>query len=421
VRRPWWIPPVLGRVPEIEPRLLRVLGLVSLALFFESYDVSMLTSALPDIARSLGIAEGQLGGHLAAIRLGALPGLAIVPLIDRLGRRRLFLASVAGVGVCTFLTGFAQTAAQFVAAQMVTRTFFLVCTAVASVIVTEEFPAETRGWGIGMLGALSACGFGLGALLFAVVDRLPYGWRALYGIGLVPLLLLPQLAREVGETDRFRRMHRRDHARGPAAWVRPLVELARAYPLRALGLTLAAGLFAIGETSVFQFTGWFTQEKHHWTRPQYAAMVVVGGAIGVLGNVAAGALGDRIGRRAVGAMFIGAFPAFAWLFYRGPESTITVAWTLFIFCETAGITVIRAFSTELFPTSHRGTAAGWIGFVQTLCWAGGLWIVGLGTKQSGDIERLTSALSLTALPAAAVLLALPETRRRELERISAEP
>lgn len=415
-RNPWWIPPVVGRVPDLEPRLLRLLGLVSLALFFESYDISMITAALRYIARDLGIADPQLGGYLAATRLGALPALLIIPLADRLGRRRVFLASVVGVSLATFLTAFVQTPIQFVAVQMVTRTFLLTGSAVAAVVVTEEFPAAHRGWGIGILGALSACGFGLGALLFAAIEVLPYGWRALYAMGLLPLLLLPRLRREVQETERFTRL--RVGGGGVLEWLRPLGRLARTYPARAIGLTATAGLFAIGETSVFQFTGYFTQTVHGWTPGQYSIMVLVGGAVGVLGNVAAGRLGDVIGRRAVGAVFLAAFPVFAWVFYRGPDATIPLAWTAFVFCETAGGAIIRALSTELFPTSQRGTSAGWISLVQTLGWAGGLALVGMGTQAAGDIARLTSLVSLTAVPAAGVLLALPETRRRELETIS---
>ena len=105
----------------------------------------------------------------------------------------------------TFFTAFAQTPAQFVLVQMLTRTFMLAGAAVAVVIVTEEYPAAYRGWALGMLGALSACGHGLGAALFAAVEHLPYGWRALYVVGIFPLLLFPFFARSIQETGRFDR------------------------------------------------------------------------------------------------------------------------------------------------------------------------------------------------------------------------
>ena len=82
--------------------------------------------------------------------------------------------------------------------------------------------------------------------------------------------------------------------------------------------------------------------------------------------------------------------------------------------------IIRAFSTELFPTSHRGTSAAWLSLVQTLGWAMGLALVGLGTREPGDIARMTSLISLVALAGGFALLFLPETSRRELELLSDE-
>ena len=59
-RNPWWIPPFLGRVPEgIEDRHLAVLGVVALALLFESYDMSLLTAALGKIGRDFDMNEAE--------------------------------------------------------------------------------------------------------------------------------------------------------------------------------------------------------------------------------------------------------------------------------------------------------------------------------------------------------------------------
>jgi putative MFS transporter len=408
---------VSRRLPDLEPRYFTLLWLVSLALFFESYDLSMLTSALKHIADDLGMEEQHLGWYLAVIRLGALPALAIVPLADRLGRRRLFLAGLAGVSVCTLLTGFATDPATFVAAQMLTRVFMVLGTSVAIVIVTEEFPAAHRGWAIGVMGAIAASGHGLGALLFSQIERLPYGWRALYFLGAVPLLLLPQFSRGVPETRRFARRH---ESGVRAGWFAPLVALARTYPRRALALTAAIFLVSLGDASVFQFTSYYAQTVHGWSPGQYATMFILGGLVGVVGNVVAGRLGDSVGRRAVGTTAFGLFPLAAWLFYLGPGWTMPIAFASFVFCQTAGVTILRAFSSELFPTSHRGTAAAWAMLVQTLGWAGGLWLVGLATQAGAEIADVTTRLAAGVLVGGLLLLALPETRRRELESISHE-
>ena len=164
----------------------------------------------------------------------------------------------------TFLTGFSQTAEQFVALQMFTRTFFVAGSAIAFVMVTEEYPAEHRGWGIGMLGALGVCGHGLAMLLYSVSEHLPYGWRALYFVGLVPVLFFPWFRRKVPETARFSAHAARslEDGTGPSGWARPLLELAVTHPARAAGIALVGFVPAIGLISAFQFTGYFTQTVH---------------------------------------------------------------------------------------------------------------------------------------------------------------
>lgn len=290
-------------------------------------------------------------------------------------------------------------------------------------IIAEEFPAAHRGWAIGMLGALGACGNGLGALLFAAIHLLPYGWRALYLIGIVPLLMLPRFRRGVQETQRFQRHRDRRTAAhaswsGASGWLQPLVELARWHPLRALAIGGVGILGPLGSMAVFQFIGYFTQTAHGWEPWRFSLMVFIGGGIGIIGNVAAGRLGDRFGRRIVGLVFMAIFPLCAWIFYGGPGWSLPFAWTVLVFCAAASDVVVRALSTELFPTSHRSAAAGWLSFVNTIGAAVGLGIVGLGTRAPGDLARMITLLSLAMLVAGCFLFLLPETNRRELEMIS---
>ena len=64
------------------------------------------------------------------------------------GKHVTALSVAAAVIVATLLTAFSQTSTQFVICQMITRTFFVAGSAIAFVMVAEEFPAPHRGWGI---------------------------------------------------------------------------------------------------------------------------------------------------------------------------------------------------------------------------------------------------------------------------------
>jgi MFS family permease len=422
-RNPWWIPPFLGRVPAgLEASHLRLLGLVALALFIEEYDLAMLTAALKHIAAELGMREGDFGLYLGLIRLGSVPAFLVIPFADRIGRRLVFLVALGVTAFATFLTAFAQTPMQFVLLQMATRTFFVSGAAIAFVMIAEEFPAAQRGWGIGMLGALGACGHGLGALLFALVDHLPYGWRALYAVGIVPLVFLPVFWTRLPETKRFEAYRASldlSVVRSRLfAFIEPLRGLALTHPSRALGVALVAFLPAIGLFSAFQFTGYYTQNVHGWSPAQYSTMVIVGGGIGIIGNVVAGRLGDRLGRRYVGFVLLGLFPLFVTVFYRGPSWILPVVWVAFVFCSQGGRVMLRALSTELFPTSHRSAASGLYTILETAGAALGLFLLWFGSEQPGDLARIVPYLSGVVLLGAIILLLFPETRQRELEDIS---
>lgn len=419
-RNPWWIPPhFLGRVPrEVGEAELKVLGFVTFALLFEHYDTSLLGNALKFIREDLGIAETDLGFFQMLIRLGALPAFLIIPLVDRLGRRRLFLVSMVGLSLGTLATAFSQSAFQFVACQMVTRTFVLTASAIAVVIVAEELPASARGWGIGMLAAVSAIGHGLGAVMFSAIEILPYGWRTLYALGALPLLLLPVFRRRIKETARFQaQMDTPSHQAN--SWWSPLSAFVSTHPKRALGMAVVAATAALGHVVVLSFTGYFVLEYHGWKAYELSMMVIVAGAVGVAGNVVAGRLADRVGRRWVGFSFLVVFPVGAWLFYHGPSWSLTFLWALLVFTMMGGNVIIRALSSELFPTSHRGTSTGVLVLMETLGAAAGLFILGVLQQQEGDLSQLIPLISLATVIAGVLLLMLPETRQRELESLSA--
>jgi MFS family permease len=268
-----------------------------------------------------------------------------------------------------------------------------------------------------MLGALGATGHGIAMGLFSQIDRLPYGWRTLYAIGFIPVLLLPFFRRRVTETERFDRHEATPDDTGGYS-LAPLLGLMREFPGRALGIGMAGFLPAVGLVGAFQFTGYFSQTVHGWSPGQYAAMVFFGGALGVAGNIIAGRLADRFGRRAVGIVLLGSFPFWVALFYNGPGVTLPIAWIGFLFASQGGRVILRTLATELFPTSQRASATGLYTILEALGGAAGLFVMFFASADAGDFIPLTTALGFAVLVGGGVLLFFPETRQRELESIS---
>ena len=410
----------LGRAPQgLDARHVSVVGIVSLAFLFENYDLSMLSAAMKQIRESYGLAPSEMSELLAWIRLGAIPAFLLLPLADRIGRRRVFLVAIVGMSLGTFASGLAQTWLQFLVLQTITRAFLVAATATAVVLVAEALPAGQRGWGIGIMGAIGTLGVGIGALLYAFVDRLPFGWRFLYLVGLAPLLLFGLFRRKVAETERFQAAQ----ALLPSGsvWQRmlgPMLELVRDHPRRSLAVAAMAGSVAAAKTPAFNLVSEFVQSTHGWAPHSYSLMVLFAGALGSLGNPAIGHAADRFGRRPVAVVAFGAFPLVTFAMYFGPGWAVPFVWIPFVFLLTGADVLMRIITSELFPTSSRNTAMGWETLHETLGAALGFTAVGWLARDGGDLARAAVAVSGVAVLGALVVWRFPETAGRELDAMS---
>jgi putative MFS transporter len=403
----------------LEARYVSLVGVVALAGFFESYDLSVLSAALKQIRESFELSQADMTFLLAWVRLGAFPAFLILPLADRLGRRRVYLAAIVGMSLATVASAFAQTAVQFIAIQTIARTFVVATIATATVIIAEELPAKHRGWGIGILGAIGAFGYGLGALLYAFVDWMPYGWRTLYLVGGLPLFLLPMLRRRVPETKRFEAARAEaEHATGIAGLIDPLVSMFRKFPGRSAAIAAMGFSVSLGVGPAFGLLSDFVQTTHGWKPSSYSLMAIVAGIAGVIGNPAMGWAADRLGRRPVSMVAFGLFPFIAFALYYGPSVGVAFVWMPFVFILTGGTVVMRTVTSELFPTSNRNTAMGFLTLCETFGAAAGFAMVGLFTAENQSIAPAAVAMSVFTFVTVLIYWFLPETAGRELEETS---
>jgi predicted MFS family arabinose efflux permease len=417
-RTSYWFP-VIGSTPPFTRRQHRVFWISTSAGFFNNYDSALLTLALKQIQSGLGIAERALGATVSFIRLGYLASLLLAPFADVFGRRLLLLYTIIGFTVFTGLSALAPTAPWFVACQFFVRALAGAEGAVALVLVIEEVDAAYRGWSIGLLGALVTSGYAMAALAFATIKVIPYGWRGLYGIALVPLALTVPMRRLLPESQRFERQKIAVSRSGLI--LRPLIELVRYNPLR-LAILLALNFaLATGGAAAGLYFSKFLQEAHHYSPGNVATLYILGGGLGILGNVFSGRISDRVGRKRLGATFLLLAPLLRMMVYSAPGRIVIPAWILCMFFETAGITILNVYSVELFPTSYRSTAGGAQGVAGTAGGAFGLLIETVLFNVLGSHWRAVRYMLLIQLLAPVlIVLCLPETAGRELEEISPE-
>ena len=181
--------------------LLLVLGGAS---FFDGYDVSIKILALTQIREEFDLSNSTASALFAVIYLGALPAMWLTRRADRVGRRQILLVSVLGYTTFSALTALAPNAGVFGGLQFFQQLFVVAESAIVWTMAAEELPAESRGFGFGLLAMNSALGTGFAAILYGgLFDPLGISWRWLYVVGVPPLVLVAVLRRRLPESRRF--------------------------------------------------------------------------------------------------------------------------------------------------------------------------------------------------------------------------
>jgi putative MFS transporter len=408
-----------GRTPEFTRRQWRVFLIANTAGFFDNYDRALLSLALKQIQQGLHIAEARLGDVLSAIRLGYLLTLFLTPLADVFGRRRLLLYTIFGYTLFTGLSAVAVGPKTFVLFQVLARAFAGAEATVALVILTEEVDAAVRGWTVGLLSALTSVGYGLAALAFAFIFVVPYGWRGLFAMALIPLALIIPLRRALPESHRFE--DAAATAAHPTTVIQPVIALFRAYPKRLAMMLVVAFLGNMGGNASGLLFPKYLQEVHGYSPANVSTLFFIGGAIGIMGSIVVGRLSDRIGRRRMGAICFLAAPILTVWIYSVNNWTVIPAWIIELFFDTASGTIIAAYSTELFPTSHRTTAGSALSVAGTTGGAIGLLLEGLLYRYTDSHWAAVRYLTVFWMIAPFVMYFFyPETAGLELESISPE-
>ena len=387
-----------------------LLLLLAMAFFIGQYDMTLLSLALPDVQASFGIAEDDLGKVIAVGRLGAIPAVLLALVADRIGRRRLMVFTMIGLSVFSLATAFATSANQFMAFQACARLFTTLEEILAVVFALEMLPRQRRGWGVGFIVAMGALGSGLAALLYALVDALPGGWRFLYALAGVTVLYVAWLRRRLPESPMFSV----EAAHTPL--LQPLQLLWVQHRRSLLALVMIAGTFWFQVGACLNFMSKYLQQTHGYAPGQVSALFIVAGAFAIFGNVLEGRLSDAIGRRPTLAVGIGLNCAGTLLFYNTLGPLIPLLWIAALFGFFMVEVVVNAISGELFPTHCRSTAASLRTISGVIAGALGLWVEGLLYNGLGSHAQALSLITLSSLLALPViLLALRETSNTHLQ------
>jgi len=406
-RAPWWRPGWLT-APVL------VVGVLSIASGIAQFGV---TTVIGDVAAvfgepvgdtaldQLGLPATTLGIALALIRLASLASLPIAAAADRQGRRRVLLASTALGLAFTTLSALAPSFWAFVALVALARPLLSAVNALAGVIAAEE----TRSVGRSAAIALIAAAYGLGSGIVAVGRGVLPGetsFRVVMAFSLVPLLLLPLLARRVREPVIAA-------SQVPATGLPGRIPRALV-PRVALLATLTGGIaLATGPGFTYLFV---YGEGILGASPLLLSMLVLGAGPAGLAGILLGRYGaDRFGRTVTAGTAMGLTGLAVAYAYAGGPWDLAIGYLLAITASSAFAPPTGALVAELVPTRIRATVAGWETVAGVLGSVVGLTSFGILADVTGGFAAAARWVGIVVAVAAIGFRALPETLGRELD------
>ncbi|WP_439552439.1 MFS transporter [Falsiroseomonas sp.] len=391
------VPARLDRLPWDRFHTLVCVAL-GVTWILDGLEVTLVGSLAPAIAASpsLRLTETEVGLMASAYLLGAVLGaLGFGWATDRLGRKKLFTATVAVYLLATIATGFAWDFWSLAFFRFLTGAGIGGEYAAVNSAIQELIPARRRGqtdivingtfWAGGAIGAV----IGLVVLNPAVVDP-EIGWRAAFIVGGALSFVILLLRRFIPESPRWLMTHGRPEEaerivseieRGAESRHGPLPSLQhgpiRLYPRDHIGIFEVVGIMfrqhrdrsvlalvlmacqAFCYNAIF-FTYALVLTRFYGVANEHVGWYILPFAIGnLMGPLLLGRLFDTIGRRPMITLTYGlagvlmAITGFAFAQGWLSAASQTACWTVIFFFASAAASAAYLTVGESFPLEMR--------------------------------------------------------------------
>ncbi|WP_392439796.1 MFS transporter [Edwardsiella piscicida] len=320
----------------------------------DSFDFFILVFLLSDIARTFHVGVEQ-------VTLAILLTLAVRPIgalifgraAEKYGRRPILMLNI----ICFSLFELLSAAAPSLLIFLLLRALYGVAMGgiwgVASSLTMETIPDRSRG----LMSGIFQAGYPFGYLLAAVIYGLcaqTLGWRGMFIVGAVPIVLLPFIYFYVPESPVWLA------ARAQHQSVALLLVLRRHWTLCVylVALMAAFNFFSHGTQDLYPT---FLRVQHGFSTNVISIIAVAYNIASIIGGVFFGILSERIGRkRAIMLAALLALPVIPlWAFSSG-SLMLGVGAFLMQFMVQGAWGVIPTYLNELVPANARAVLPGFV-------------------------------------------------------------
>ena len=230
-----------------------------------------------------------------------------------------------------------------VATQAVGRPLGLALDFLVAVVAAEEMPRNSRAYAVSVLAMASGLGAGVAVIALPLADIGTSGWRYIYVVTLVWLLVAVSIARRLPRPALRRPPRRR--ARRSSAGASPRSPL----------VAVLANMF-VAPASFFQNR--YLEDVRGYSAALIALFTLATATPAGIGLIVGGRLADVRGRRRLLAVALPLATALIVVSFAVGGAPMWLARSLGGFVGAIAYPALAVYRAELFPTGNRGRAPG---------------------------------------------------------------
>ncbi|MGE9551106.1 MFS transporter [Erwinia amylovora] len=320
----------------------------------DAFDFFVLVFVLSDLATHFHTEISDVSiAIMLTLAVRPIGALLFGRLAEKYGRRPILMLNIVMFSLFELLSAWSPTLGAFLAFRVIYGVAMGGIWGVASSLAMETIPDRSRGMMSGIFQAGYPCGYLLASIIFGLFYSI-VGWRGMFLIGALPILLLPYIYFKVPESPVWLAARERKESTA-------LLPVLRNNWKLCIYLVLLMACFNFFSHGTQDLYPTFLKVQHGFDPHTVSIIAICYNIAAMLGGVFFGTLSEKTGRKK--AMIIAAFLALPvlplWAFSTG-SVMIGVGAFLMQFMVQGAWGVVPTYLTELVPANTRAVLPGFV-------------------------------------------------------------
>jgi putative MFS transporter len=391
----------------------KLLGIAGTGWMFDALDVGMLSFIIAALKVQWNLSTEQMGWIGSINSIGMAVGALFFGLMaDRIGRKNVFIFTLLLFSVCSGLSAFAASLTIFMVLRFLIGMGLGGELPVASTLVSESVPTESRGRIVVLLESFWAVGWLISAVIsYFIIPK--FGWQIAMLISAIPAFYTIYLRLGLPDSPRYTSLKPKEKAT-------VFESIAKLFSKDNARQTIV--LWILWFCVVFSYYGMFLWLPSVMIMKGFSLIksfeyVLIMTIAQLPGYFTAAWFIEKFGRKFVLVVYLIGTAISAYLFGTAASTALLMtSGILLSFFNLGAWGALYAYTPEQYPTNIRGSGAGLAAAIGRVGGVLGPLLVGYLVAQKTSISVIFTIFCISVLIGAfTVLFAGKETRQKELQ------